>query len=80
MSVKIVTNSASYISPEIAKELGIVIILLSIVFGAVDYRDGIDITPDAFYHKLTTSSPPPITTEAARTSQKEAAWSKSLPW
>ena len=55
MSVKIVTDSASDISPEIARELDITVIPFSISFGKINYRDGIDITPDTFYQKLTSS-------------------------
>jgi DegV family protein with EDD domain len=65
MTVKIVTDSVSDISPAIADELGITVVPLNVVFGPEIYRDGIDLTTDEFYEKLrhsqtlpTTSTPP----------------------
>ena len=65
MTVKIVTDSVSDISPEIAAELGITVVPLNVVFGSTIYRDGIDMTTEYFYRKLeeshvlpTTSTPP----------------------
>ena len=65
MTVKIVTDSVSDISPEIASELGITVVPLNVVFGNEIYRDGVDLTTDEFYQKLersqtlpTTSTPP----------------------
>ena len=61
MSVKIVTDSASDIPPQIAQELGITIVPLHILFGASNYRDGVDLTTDEFYHKLADSPSLPTT-------------------
>jgi DegV family protein with EDD domain len=65
MTVRIVTDSVSDISPAIADELGITVVPLNVVFGSEIYRDGIDLTTDEFYEKLersqhlpTTSTPP----------------------
>ncbi len=65
MSVKIVTDSVSDISPAIADELGITVVPLNVVFGNEIYRDGVDLTTEDFYRKLescqtlpTTSTPP----------------------
>ncbi|HEY97447.1 MAG TPA: DegV family protein [Dehalococcoidia bacterium] len=65
MPVKIVTDSVSDISPEIANELGITVVPLNVVFGNEIYRDGVDLTTEEFYRKLekcqalpTTSTPP----------------------
>ena len=52
MTVKIVTDSSSDIPPEIARELDITIVPLSLRFGAQTYRDGIDIMPEEFYRRL----------------------------
>ena len=66
MPVKIVTDSVSDISPEIAAGLGITVVPLNIVIDGVAYRDGVDLTTDEFYRKLesepiqsTTSTPAP---------------------
>jgi DegV family protein with EDD domain len=65
MTVKIVTDSVSDISPAIAGQLGITVVPLNVVFGSNIYRDGVDITTEEFYQKLensqilpTTSTPP----------------------
>ncbi len=65
MTVKIVTDSVSDISPATAAELGITVVPLNVVFGNEIYRDGVDLTTDEFYRKLekcqtlpTTSTPP----------------------
>ncbi len=66
MTVKIVTDSTSDLTPEIASELGITIIPLYVHFGNKVYRDGVDLTTEDFYQKLeqnkdlpTTSAPSP---------------------
>ena len=66
MSVKIVTDSTSNLTPEIAKELGIIVIPLNVHFETEVYRDNVDLTPEDFYRRLslnkhlpTTSAPTP---------------------
>jgi DegV family protein with EDD domain len=61
MVVKIVTDSVSDISPQIAEELGISIVPLNVHFGTDVYRDGIDLTSDQFYDMLTHSKVLPVT-------------------
>jgi DegV family protein with EDD domain len=63
MSVKIVTDSTSDLSPEIAKSLGITIVPLNVHFGEQTYLDGIEITPDEFFHRLTTEKNLPKTSQ-----------------
>jgi DegV family protein with EDD domain len=66
MTVKIVTDSVSDISPSIAADLGITVVPLQVIFGSQTYRDGVDLSTDEFYARLdgltslpTTSTPPP---------------------
>ena len=66
MSVKIVTDSTSNLTPKIAKELGIIVIPLNVHFETEVYRDNVDLTPEDFYRRLslnkhlpTTSAPTP---------------------
>jgi len=66
MAVKIVTDSTSDLTPEIANTLGITIIPLYVHFGTETYRDGVNLTTEEFYRKLvqaqnlpTTSAPSP---------------------
>lgn len=63
MSIKIVIDSASDISQEEAKELGISIIPLVVSFGDEDFLDGIDITPQRFYEKLVEEDVMPKTSQ-----------------
>lgn len=64
--VKIVTDSTSDLTHEIASTLGITVVPLYVNLGGVTYRDNIDLTTEDFYQKLgqsdtlpTTSSPSP---------------------
>jgi DegV family protein with EDD domain len=66
MTVKVVTDSTSDLTPEIAAALGITVVPLNVHFGAETYRDGVDLTTEDFYQKLpvaqilpTTSAPAP---------------------
>lgn len=68
MTVKIVTDSTSDLTPEIAGELGITVVPLYVHFGTEAYRDGVDLTTDDFYRKLVQSKTLPTTaTPAPRT-------------
>ena len=53
MTVHVVTDSTSDIPPEVAKELGIVIVPLHIHFGEETYEDGVTISKDEFYDFFT---------------------------
>jgi DegV family protein with EDD domain len=55
MTVKIITDSAADISPEVASDLGITVVPISIKFGEETYQPGVDITNDEFYQKLENS-------------------------
>lgn len=59
--IKIITDSASDISQEEAKQLGITVLPLTSHFGDVEYRDGIDITTKEFFEKLIESDVFPTT-------------------
>ncbi len=49
MSVKIVTDSVADLPPEVANELGITVIPLTVRFGEGVYRDGIDLAAEQCY-------------------------------
>jgi DegV family protein with EDD domain len=55
MTVRIVTDSTSDISPRVAEELGITVVPVYVRFGEKVYRDGVDISQDEFYQKLAQS-------------------------
>jgi len=61
MTVKIVTDSTSDLKPHIASPLGITVVPLYINFGKESYRDGVNLTTEEFYRKLTTSKISPTT-------------------
>ena len=61
MTVKIVTDSLGDIPSDVAQELGITIIPLNVLFGESIYRDGIDLTTEQFYQKLSKSKASPTT-------------------
>lgn len=65
MTVKIVTDSTSDLTPEITSELGITVVPLSVYFDGVAYRDGIDLTTQDFYRKLEQSKTLPTTATPA---------------
>jgi DegV family protein with EDD domain len=59
--VKLVTDSASDVPAEVAKELDVVVIPLHIQFGTDTFRDRLDLTAEEFYDKLQRSSVLPST-------------------
>jgi DegV family protein with EDD domain len=61
MTVKIVTDSTSDLTPNIASPLGITVVPLYINFGTKSYRDGVDLTTEEFYRKLEASKTLPTT-------------------
>jgi len=61
VTVKIVTDSLGDIPSEVAKELRITVIPITVLFGTEVYRDGIDLTTEQFYDKLVHSKTVPTT-------------------
>lgn len=66
--IRIVTDSTSDLSPQRAAELGVEVVPLAVHFGEETFRDGVDITKEAFFERLaqvdtlpTTSQVPPET-------------------
>jgi DegV family protein with EDD domain len=59
--VGLVTDSASDLSSELAKELEIKVVPLHIQFGNETYKDRVDLSPEEFYDKLVHSSVLPTT-------------------
>jgi DegV family protein with EDD domain len=62
--VKVVTDSCSDITPQLAQELGITVVPLYVQFGNETYRDNVDLSTEEFYHKLETSKIHPTTSTA----------------
>ncbi|WP_071394891.1 DegV family protein [Bacillus tuaregi] len=58
-----ITDSTCYIDPKYAKEHNIFVVPIVITFDQVSFLDGIDITEEEFYSKLTTSRTLPKTSQ-----------------
>lgn len=59
--VKLVTDSASDLPPEVVKDLEIIVVPLHVQFGSETYKDRVDLSPEEFYDKLEQSSVLPST-------------------
>lgn len=66
MAVRIVVDSTADIPADRAREFGITVVPLTVLFGDESFRDGVDLTGQEFYRRLasssvvpTTSTPPP---------------------
>lgn len=66
MAVRIVVDSTADIPPARARDLGIEVVPLTVLFGDESFRDGVDLDGTEFYRRLaastqapTTSTPPP---------------------
>ena len=65
MSIRIMTDSTSDIGPERAREWGITLVPLKVIFGKDEYLDGVDLRLDAFYEKLQAPKQLPTTSQPA---------------
>jgi DegV family protein with EDD domain len=63
VTVKIVTDTGSDLSPEMARELGITMVPVYIYFGNKAYKDLVDIGPDELYKRLVEGPVYPTTTQ-----------------
>jgi len=63
--VKVVTDSCADIPSELAQELGITIVPLNVYFGDDSFQDGVNLSADEFYDRLTKGTVLPKTTAPA---------------
>jgi DegV family protein with EDD domain len=63
MIVKIVTDSLSDITSDLAKELGVTVVPLTVLFGHETFLDRVTITTDEFYRRLSHDSIWPTTAQ-----------------
>jgi DegV family protein with EDD domain len=63
MAVKIVTDSTSDITSDLAQELGITVVPLTVTFGHESFLDRVEISTDEFYRRLTSDDIFPTTTQ-----------------
>jgi DegV family protein with EDD domain len=73
MPVKIITDSAADLPPELAKDLGVTIIPIRVNFGSEIYYDGVDLPLSGFLARLPGAQEPPTTSQPAPQSYLEAA-------
>lgn len=69
--IKIITDSSSNITQEEAKKLGVTVIPMNIIFGAEEYRDGVDISFEEFYEKMASSKEFPHTSQLTEAQVEE---------
>lgn len=65
MGIRIITDSTSDINYSEAKQMGISVIPLKVLFGDKEYREGIDINMEVFYKKLVEADKLPTTSQPA---------------
>lgn len=63
MSIRIITDSTSDIGPEKAKEWGVTLVPLKVIFGEEEFLDGVDLQLEEFYKRLVTSEKLPTTSQ-----------------
>jgi len=63
MAIKIITDTLSDITGDLAEELGITVVPLYVRFGEEIYRDRVEITSEEFYRRLVTEDVLPSTTQ-----------------
>jgi DegV family protein with EDD domain len=61
--VRVVVDSTADIPPALRAELGIEVVPLTVQFGDESLRDGVDISADQFYRRLTSDSRHPTTSQ-----------------
>jgi len=72
VTVRVVTDSTADLPEEVVAELGITVVPLHIHFGEETYEDGVSITKDEFYRRLTTGPILPKTSAPAAGTFTEA--------
>ena len=63
MTLRIVTDSAADLSPELAQRRNITVLPCYVIMGDISYRDGVDIAPGDFYDRLVSMEQPPTTAQ-----------------
>lgn len=61
MAVRIVTDSTADLPPETARELGVSVVPLTVIFGEESFLEGIDMSTQLFYERLVESKELPKT-------------------
>ena len=62
-AVRIVTDSTADLTPELVEEFHITVVPLQVIFGEESFRDGIDLTSEEFFQRLSQSHDLPRTSQ-----------------
>lgn len=54
--VRVVTDSTAQLDPDLAQELGVTVVPMEISFGNQKLQEGVDLTPDEFFHRAVHST------------------------
>ncbi len=63
MGIRIIADSASDLLKSDAQQLNVQVVPLKVIFGSEEYRDGVDITMEEFYSKLSKADSLPSTSQ-----------------
>jgi DegV family protein with EDD domain len=69
--IALVTDSTTYLPPELAKKYNISVAPQVLIWGDQTYRDGVDIQPSEFYSRLKTAKEMPTTAQVSVASFQE---------
>jgi DegV family protein with EDD domain len=61
--LRLVTDSTSDLSPQLATQLGVTVVPLTVRFGDQQFRDGVELSADDFYRRLHRGSVHPTTSQ-----------------
>ncbi|APR07509.1 DegV domain-containing protein [Lentilactobacillus parabuchneri] len=72
MKTAVITDSASYLDPEVAAKYNITVLPITVIFGNEQFRDGVDITSQEFLKKLAENEKLPTTAQVTMGQMQEA--------
>jgi len=70
--VAIITDSTAYLPDDLLKQYSIHIVPLTIIWDGKTYRDGVDLRPEEFYQRLSTSKSLPTTSQVSVAEMQKA--------
>ncbi|GAB6092820.1 DegV family protein [Furfurilactobacillus curtus] len=71
MKTAVITDSASYLDPEVAKAAGIYVVPITVIFGTQTYLENVDITSEQFYQRMREEKMMPSTAQVTMMQMQE---------
>ncbi|QLE65043.1 DegV family protein [Furfurilactobacillus rossiae] len=71
MKTAVITDSASYLDPEVAKAAGIRVVPITVIFGTQTYLENVDITSEQFYKRMREEKAMPSTAQVTMMQMQE---------